>query len=73
MKPPSQPKIKVEEVFSSSESDRQVVKNIKQILTESEVMLQYKPLIRDRNSISSILTTLRQQIEQRKIFGAQNI
>ncbi len=59
-------------MYSSSESERQVLKNIKTILMEAEMMLQYKPLIRDRNSISSILTTLRQQIEQRKIFGASN-
>lgn len=69
MKAPNQPKIKVDEIFTSNESERQVLKNIKSILVEAEAMMQYKPLIKDRNSISSILTTLRQQIEKRKIFG----
>lgn len=39
---------------------------------ESDNITQFKPLVRDKNSISSILAILRQQIEKKKTFGEQN-
>ena len=39
---------------------------------EAEIIMQYKPLIKDKNSISSILSVLRQHIEKRKVFGESN-
>jgi len=32
-------------------------------------MLQFRPLVKDKNSISNILSILRQQIEKKKMFG----
>ncbi len=35
-------------------------------------MKQYRPLVRDQNSITGILEVLQQQIEKRKTFGQSN-
>ena len=69
VKQPAIPKIKVNEVNNGSEEEQLCKKYLKAILMESDNIMQYKPLVRDKNSISSILNILRQQIEKRKMFG----
>lgn len=72
MKAPQQPKIRVDEISSGNADDKRVQKHLKSILMEAETMAQYRPLVKDKNSISSILSILRQQIEKRKTFGESN-
>lgn len=58
--------------MAQSESHRAIRKYLKTILLEAEFMKQYRPMIKDKNSISSILMVLRQQIEKKKMFVESN-
>jgi len=72
MKPPQQPKVKVDEVHTGDSQEKRVKKHLKSILMDADFITQFKPSIKDKNSISSILQVLRQHIEKKKVFGESN-
>lgn len=71
VKPPDVKEIK-KPAFIKGDQDVQAKKHILELLKEAETLESLKITIMDQNSLSEIMAAIRQHIEKKKAFGAQD-
>ena len=71
VKPPDIKEIKKPDMIKG-EQDIQMKKHILELLKEAETLESLKITIMDQNSLSEIMSAIRQHIEKKKAFGVQD-